>query len=314
MQNQLNSFTSNFKFMRKFVCKLLVISVVPALFIVSSFVFWMNGYIDPYYLRISSPRQSSMILGTSRSSLGITPSVFELNGYPNVYNYSFTIADSPWGEIYYNSICKKLDTTSSNGLFVLSVDPFSVSSGVSKDGKEFISPTRLSEINSVTSSPNYEYICKMNVKPWRYLLNILHIEKMNFCLHEDGWYENMRVWDEQTESVETKLKIKEYKSEFSKSGLSIHRMTYLKKTIQKLKQYGRVVLVRIPISTDMYEYECGYMPSFDSLMDSLSIQYQVEYYNFAQESGKYRTFDGNHLIPEEAKRFTQELCDSLRRY
>ncbi|MBR5983743.1 MAG: hypothetical protein IK025_08525 [Bacteroidales bacterium] len=298
--------------MRRFLIKLLVILVIPILFIGFSFLFWLNGYIDPYYMRISSPRQSSMILGTSRSSLGLVPSVFEKNGYNNVFNYSFTIADSPWGEDYYNSICKKLDTTSNNGLFVLTVDPFSISARVSDDGEEIIPSTRLSEINDVTSSPNYEYIYKMDVKPWRYLLVLLHIESKTFCLHEDGWYENLRLYDKETEKVETKLKLKGYKSEFAKSKLSDHRMGYLKNTIQKLKQYGRVVLVRVPTSTDMYEYECEYMPSFDSLMNDLSVKYCVKYYNFGQESGTYRTFDGNHLIPEEAKWFTQRLCDSLR--
>lgn len=298
--------------MRKFLIKLLVILVVPILFIGSSFVFWLNGYIDPYYMRISSPRQSSMILGTSRSSLGLVPSVFEKNGYNNVYNYSFTIADSPWGEDYYNSICKKLDTASNNGFFVLSVDPFSISAKISDDGKEIIPSTRLSEISDVTSSPNYEYIYKMDVKPWRYLLVLLHIERRTFYLHKDGWYENLRMYDKETEKVEARLKLNEYKSGYAKSRLSNHRMEYLKNAIQRLKQYGRVVLVRIPTSTDMYEYECEYMPSFDSLMNDLSMKYNLNYYNFGQTSGSYRTFDGNHLIPEDAKCFTQRLCDSLK--
>ena len=293
---------------------LVSVLAIPALFIALSFHFWLNGYVDPYYLRISSPKQSSMILGTSRASLGLVPEVFDLNGHHKVYNYCFTIADSPWGEDYYESICKKLDTTHNDGLFVLAVDPFSVSSNVSSDGSEIIPQTTLSKISSVTSSPNYEYIHKMDVKPWRYLLVLLHFEKRNFHLHNDGWYENLRLYDEQTEKIETGLKLKEYRSGFANSRLSNHRMDYLKKTIQKLKKYGRVVLVRIPISSDLYEYECEFMPSFDSVINSLSEQYQVQYYNFGQESGAYRTFDGNHLIPEEAKRFTQMFCDSLEKY
>lgn len=298
--------------MRSFFIRLLIVLAVPLLFIGLSFVLWLNGYIDPYYLRISSPRQSSMILGTSRSSLGLVPSVFELNGYGNVYNYSFTIADSPWGEIYYNSICQKLDTTRNDGLFVLTVDPFSVSSTVSAEGQEIIPSTVLSKIKTVTSSPNYEYIYIMDVKPWRYVLVLLHLEEKTFCLHDDGWYENLRLYDEETEKVETKLKIAEYKSGFAKSELSPHRMEYLVKTIEKLKQYGRVVLVRMPSSKDMYALESEYMPSFDSLMHNLAVRYAVKYYDFGQTSGEYKTFDGNHLIPKDAQTFTQRLCDSLK--
>ena len=252
-----------------------------------------------------------MILGTSHSSFGLVPEVFEKNAHRNVYNYSFTIADSPWGEDYYNSICKKLDTTRNDGLFILAVDPFSVSSKVTNIGEEIIPQKKLSKISSVTASPNYEYIYKMNVKPWRYMLMLLHLEKKKFKLHNDGWYEVLRLYDKTTEKKWTTLKVKNYRSKYGNRKLSNHRMKYLKCTIQKLKKYGKVVLVRIPSSTDMYNFECEYMPMFDSLMNSLSKQYQIHYFNFAQESGKYRTFDGNHLIPEDARLFTQILCDSI---
>ena len=71
---------------------------------------WMNGFVDPHYLKFASPKQSSMILGTSRSSLGLCPEVFKENGFAEMYNYSFTIVESPWGEDYFESITRKLDT------------------------------------------------------------------------------------------------------------------------------------------------------------------------------------------------------------
>ena len=298
--------------MRKFILKLLLVLSVPVLFIVFSYVFWLNGYIDPFYVRISSPQKSSMILGTSRASMGIVPCVLESNGYVNVYNFGFTIGVAPWGESYYNSICKKLDTTRNDGLFVLSIDPFSISSFFEKDGTEYIPPTFLSDLNSVTATPNWGYLYQMDVKPWRYLLNLMHLEKSDFFIHDDGWGESLRVWDAETEKEETPLKLNEYKNNFSNSKLSYNRLGYLEKTIIKLRPHGRVVLVRIPTSAEMYDFECEYMPSFDSLIMDLEEKYNVEYYNF-QNKGAYRTYDGNHLIPEDAKRFTQELCDSLKR-
>lgn len=297
--------------MRKFIIRLILVLFIPVLFIIFSYVFWLNGYIDPFYLRISSPQKSSMIFGTSRASFSMVPSVFESNGF-DIYNYGFTIEVAPWGESYYNSICKKLDTTSNNGLFVLSVDPFSLSSSFSQDGVEDIPVTTLSQISSVTASPNWEYIYKKDVKPWRYLLILMHIEKMNFCLHEDGWFENLRGWDDKTEKVETPLKLNEYRRFYKNRKLSNSRLGYLEKTIHKLKPYGQVVLIRVPTSAEMYSYECEYMPSFDSIINELSNRYQVKYYNFVSLSGTYRTFDGNHLIPEDAKKFTQVVCDSLR--
>jgi len=269
-------------------------------------MFWVNGYVDPYYLKFATPKQSSMILGTSRSSLALCPSVFKKNGFENLFNYSFTISNSPWGEDYYNSIVQKLDTTKTDGLFILSVDPFSLSA----NPKEGIPHTILYDVKDVCKSPNWDYIWRYRVQPWKYLLQILKLERSSFCLHKDGWYENKRIWSADVEFVETKMKIEEYKLEFSEHKISDVRILYFEKTIQLLKQYGTIVMLRVPTSEPMVTLECNMFPDYDSVIENVAKRYGLRYLDFSKASS-YRTFDGNHLIPEDAMLFSQQVCDSI---
>ncbi len=298
--------------MRLFCKKLIHITLIPIILLVLSYAFWLDGYADPFYLHFASPQQNSLILGTSRSSLAICPFIFKKNGYEDVYNYSFTIAESPWGKDYYNSICRKLDTTKHNGLFIVSVDPFAVSSQINDAGEEVIPHTMLAEIDNVAQSPNWAYIWKYNVQPWKNILYKMKIQTPSFRLHEDGWYENLRGWNIETEKQETDLKIREYKRGFKNNVISRSRLLYLRKTISFLKQYGSVYIVRIPTSPAMYELENQQFPHFDSIIHIIADEYDVRYINCAPQSKEYRTFDGNHLIPDDAKKFTQNLCDSIK--
>ena len=296
--------------MKKFLIRLLLIALPPCLLIMLSLFCWMNGFVDPHYLKFASPKQSSMILGTSRSSLGLCPEVFKENGFAEMYNYSFTIVESPWGEDYFESITRKLDTTRKNGTFILTVDMFSLSCNLDEYGNEILPHTMLNRINNVSQNPNWEYIFKMKVMPWRYFLYVLHLYEPTFELHEDGWYENKRIWDAEVEKQETQLKLAEYAG-FSKSVLSKTRFLYLEKTIELLQKYGMVYLVRLPTSEAMYALEETMSPNFDEKIFAIAEQYKVKYINLAGKQS-YRTFDGNHIIPEDAKILTQVLCDSIR--
>jgi hypothetical protein len=44
------------------------------------------------------------------------------------FNFSFTIVDSPYGPIYHYAIKRKINENSKSSIFILSVDPWSISS------------------------------------------------------------------------------------------------------------------------------------------------------------------------------------------
>ena len=108
--------------MKKFLIKsllffVLVISIISIVLITS------GGYVDYFYEKFTTPKAKSFILGDSRSMQGVQPSIinnyFENGEYETpILNYSFTIAQVSYGPLYTESIKKKLDSTTKNGLFI----------------------------------------------------------------------------------------------------------------------------------------------------------------------------------------------------
>ena len=117
-----------------------------------------DGTTDDYYLKFSSPKQSSLILGTSRAKQGIIPSVLS-SSIENVdyqmFNFSFTLKSSPFGLVYYNAIKQKIDLESKDGCFIVTVDPWSISEKICDLNKSPDSLSVLLGISDFTSKPNF---------------------------------------------------------------------------------------------------------------------------------------------------------------
>ena len=126
-----NLFIFNFRGMKHFIKKTILFLLVPFLLLVLSF-FVADGTTDEFYIRFTTPEQNSMIVGTSRAAQDILPAVIDsvLNNNHLAgasFNYAFTVAHSPYGPAYYESIKKKLNKNSKEGKFIVAVDPWSLS-------------------------------------------------------------------------------------------------------------------------------------------------------------------------------------------
>ena len=90
--------------MKKFIVNICLFLIIVLLTILG--VFWQaDGKTDPFYLRFTTDKQNSLILGTSRAAQGLLPEV--LNSKLNrddFFNYSFTLGHSPYGPTYLKSI------------------------------------------------------------------------------------------------------------------------------------------------------------------------------------------------------------------
>ena len=173
--------------MKRFIKECIVFVSLVIVFVIFIF-FQADGYSDPFYLRFTSPRQNAMILGTSRAAQGLQPQIFKEALGVDIYNYSFTAKHSPYGPVYLNSIKKKLNVEGKEELFILAIDPWSISS-LSDDPDNI---TSFRELDGCLA--NTEQVCR---KPnFQYLLNnfdnlyyeILFKDKQ-MLLHENGWLE-----------------------------------------------------------------------------------------------------------------------------
>lgn len=299
--------------MKRFITQILLFTIVPILFMIITSYYFADGYIDTYYKRFTSSKQEHLILGTSRAAQGIVPSVLNKNFQKQFYNYSFTISHSPFGKGYFESIKKKLDPHTKNGIFIIAVDPFSITSHLKPNGDEnFDHEKMITNQKMVNTNPNFEYIFKNHLAPWRLLFNHKKKNKKNITyLHDDGWLEVDYPWTAEKYAINLESKIKDYRKNQMKRVVSKVRIHYLEETIKFLKQHGTVYLVRIPTAKEMFDIENELVPQFNTIIHELATRNRVNYFNCSQDYNIYQTTDGNHLYKPYAYKFTEALCDSI---
>lgn len=281
-------------------------------------VFFANGKTDAFYLRFTSSQQRSLILGTSRSAQGLYPEAFDsplqamdLDG--PMYNFSFTIAHSPYGPTYLRAIKEKLDASVTNGLFIVGVDPYSI--GIIKrnegDNVDQFREQNLcvANMNFFNMPVNYEYLLKNYNHFWGELI-IRSLSKSVGWVMPDGRYHVNAPSDTAFIQSRTLMNIRtNNKSEFSYSET---RFEYLGLTIDFLKTKGKVVMVRLPMGKELKEIEDRIMPDFDSRMRSLAKEKGVLFYDYAGALDQYQTRDGDHLLPESGMRVSTDLANKIK--
>ena len=280
-----------------------------------AFLLLKYGYfVDYFYEKFTTPKQTSLILGDSRSMQGIQPRIInqELknDGYHlPMFNYSFTIAQINYGKPYTESIKKKLQS-SNNGLFIISVHPWLLTEREGDDLKNGIYSERSNPPHNMVFtniSPNFEYF----VRNFKYF-HFRSIIKQTAELHKDGWLEESNLpKDKETLQTWKNNQILLYKSFAKKWRKSTIRKNDFIKMVEFLQKNGKVILVRMPVDAKILNIENNFWHNFDEEINIVSKQLNVKYINFSKEN-KYKTYDGNHIDKYGGVVFTKELCDSIK--
>ncbi|GAB4311642.1 MAG: hypothetical protein Kow00127_01680 [Bacteroidales bacterium] len=305
-------------FLKHIILYFLLLGIITGIYLV---IIWLKPeWVDNFYRRFTTPRAPSMILGTSRPAQGIRPAIIAKElGYNGIVNHSFAIGPSSYGPNYLREISQKLDTTSRNGLFILSVDPWSLATGTENksDDENLFYEVRnklfVGNLRSSSTNPNLQYLEDY----WsdRFLLfvnafkSLIHYKK-RIVLHENGWLEVYLPYD----TVQCNRRIKQSTAEYAAKSqmVSNTRVQYLEKIISLLKNHGKVVLVRMPVSRPMARLEEKKFPEFGRIMEEVAQRNEVRYIDFFGLSGSFTTVDTHHLYRNETGRFTEMLCDSIR--
>lgn len=299
--------------MKAFLIKVLVFVVLVA-GLISFILIKYGGTVDYFYLKFTVPKQTSMILGDSRSMEGIRPDVInqELKdvGFDlPMFNYSFTIVQISYGKPYTESIKRKLKP-SPNGLFILNVNPWLFTNRKGDDLENGIYAEKCKPPNNmhfVDLNPNPEYFFKN-----RRYLHFRTLLTGNTELHKDGWSEKKIIAKDSSELKKWKEEQVNMYNDFAENDRKSEiRLEDFSELIRFLKQNGKVVLVRMPVNSQILAMEDRFWPGFDGDMEIISNQLGSNYFNFSKEN-KYQTYDGNHLDPHGAMVFTRDLCDSIR--
>jgi len=275
-----------------------------------------NGSTEPYYLKLTTPLQESMILGTSKAAQGLQPEIFTEVIYPEMkkhfYNYSFSLDDSPFGPAYLESIKKKLKPGTTDAIFVLTVDPWSLSGGENELGgiENFRDADGcLAKISIVDMNPNIDYLINAYKYSYYRILMNYKLQKHEF-LKKDGWLEIKVPMDSASEAKRTAGKVGFYRNEMlNKYKFMPERFDYLVKTIEFLQQHGKVYLVRLPVTEGIFEVDDEAMPDFDEKMELLSKKYNVPYLSYRTRPHDFDYTDGNHLYKTSGAVVSAEIAN-----
>ena len=314
--------------MKRFLIKFLIFSI---LFLAINVVlaFFADGTTDNFYKKLSSPKYNSLVIGTSRAYNGIRPSIInkELgieNTSKKLYNFAFTLNNSPYGAVYNNSILSKLKKDKVKGIFILSVIPWSISKlkldSIEKHDKLSV----LYDLEKVSGHPNYEYLLEKYSNGWGNIilkraentsLNEIKDKLNNFSgswteVENDGWLKvNSTI---SPKSLENKIKNNfiAYSKYAELSIFSNYRYKSLIDLINDLNKRGEVYLVRLPIHSSLVEIEKKYMPDFNEKIE-MAIDLSNGYFDFSKESNNFEYTDGNHLTEKSANEISVEIANLI---
>lgn len=280
---------------------------------------FFDGYTDDYYVRVASPRQTALIVGTSRAAQGLVPAEIDaraLGASAALYNFAFASSLTRYGRAYFEAIERKLaaPAPAQTGVFLLEVSPLALSIDTTDASPFPEQQTFIGKLRSFSLDPNVEYpfyaarrgydIIDRSVRRLRGLGRLF--------LHDDGWLEVKPV---PAASVEPNIqqKLVDYAQTFSVSRDSPERNAYLERTIARLSPRGRVVLLVMPIDPRLRALERGYMPDFDARMRALAARSGAAYLDLSDLDASVATNDGNHLRQDSARAVSREVSARLER-
>lgn len=281
---------------------------------------YVQQYDINYYKSLG--QADHLITGLSRAKRGISPSILseQLQLEGQMLNFAFNNVQSPYGGYYHKAIKRKLNRQHKDGLFVLSVAPGAMMDAEDRNGA-FVLPRErhffFYKLWMENTSPNIEYMLRSPLKGgaslFQFLRNdwkvLLGWEESDWpeIIHEDGWGEL------DTARISRRIARGDAPPEETYQR-SATREIYLLETIRFLKDYGRVVLVRLPISEKFRIYEEGLYPGFSESMATFADELEVEFIDYSYFYPDDRYPDGQHLAGPAARQFSRQLAEDLKNY
>lgn len=301
------------KFLLDFTVFLPLVVVISAIYVWS---FSINT-LDFYYAKVASEKKHSMIIGNSKPSQGIKPSVLNdelgLEENQQFYNYAFTNLYSPHGPVYHQSIMSKIDTLPNNTMiYVIEVDPRTITSEETDPNDESLfreNKTFLANVSNTTQNPNLDYILFRQETFYKKMFS--NLVRGSGRLHKDGWLE---IFVNTDSSVVEKRMTRNMKLlRAAKYNLSDKRMSSLQKLIVALKRHGKVYLIRMPMNKKFFDYQEEVFPDFENMISELSSELNVPYKTYLNDNERFKYTDGVHLTRDSAEEFSLDLASWIKK-
>jgi hypothetical protein len=243
------------------------------------------------------------------------PSVFKDSLGIDMLNFAFNGTTSPYSKVYSHAINEKLAINSSDGTFILCVEPWSIGELLDSISGETKFPEEkniLNKLHFFNGYPNIEFIAKDYDQGWGNIAYSRWRKNSSITGHEDGWIEVMRAIDSTDIVKRTKGKADGMRSTLTNFRVSPERLNELQKLIAQLENRGDVYLVRLPVSKTIFEIEEAFYPAFDSLMASISNTHNAAYFNMQPFHEEMIFNDGHHINREYSPKCSSILASWIK--
>jgi hypothetical protein len=301
---------------KKFIIKLVVVGLF-ALLLHAAMIPLVDGTTLIYFHKCSSEKQESLIIGTSRASQAIMPSVIKDSLGIDMFNFAFNGTTSPYGQVYTRAIEEKLKANTTEGTFIVCVDPWSLR--IMKDsitGEEELPEEKniLNKLHWFNGYPNVEFILKDYNQGWGNIAYTQWRKNSSVYGHEDGWIEVTRDINADDIAKRTIGKANGFRNSLRDSEIAQYRINEMKLLIEKLSNKGDVFLVRLPVSEAIFEIEEEFYPAFDSLITSLSATYNAPYFSMQPLHDEVVFNDGHHINRSYAPTCTAMITSWIKQH
>lgn len=237
--------------MKGFLTKISTFSTIILLSLICVLNF-ENGSTDPFYQKIKAKEKGSLIIGTSKAAQGLVPEILNQKlsldkDSDKFLNYSFTVFDSPFGTAYNQRIKEKLIEGKIDGVFIVTVDPWSLAQYKFSENGEGI----FVEYNRFLGSDKSKFLPLSISYPIFYMEKSLYeiilwrLFDSKTKLHQDGWFEIIREFDVTYSEKRLNQKLKIYSQYADDMKFSDLRFNSLTEIIDFFKKSWRSIFGKI---------------------------------------------------------------------
>jgi hypothetical protein len=294
--------------MKKFVKYVSKVALITTAIVVVFYavVFLNEGtYINEKYENFTSIHDGSVIIGTSRSKKGIQVDFLEKEY--NFKNYSFDLAASPYDRSYVEFLKLAIQNTDTiNNISILDVSPNALSHTII-DNNYF---SRFDLKKEDFKKINLKYLITQKITPVVIFEENLKKQLRELVYGKNGEFDFREV-DKKTINTQLKLYLDQNPIPNEVSARSLNNIADL---IGFLKKTSRVVLIRMPTTTELYKAENRHCTNFNSIIDSLAKHHDVIYRDLNKEdeiSSITRFIDISHMNGHASIKFTEKLNSIL---
>jgi hypothetical protein len=267
--------------------------------------------------KFSGPPRENLIIGTSRIAQAIRPDVLQRELGAEFLNTGISASATSYSSIYNKTIFQRIDTSTSNGTFILTLDPWILERSIDPLTRELLFTEKGSAMDDLWpcyDEFNLQYFIQDYSYGWGNIWLSHRRDNSTVNGHKDGWVEVTRPLDEKSLATTKALKLESQREEAKWRVYAPDRMQALEELLVFLQKHGKVYFVRLPVAPEFYALENSSLPNYSDLVGALQAKYNVPYFDLQPLHSEVVFNDGHHINKQYSEYITKALADSVRKH